>query len=159
MERGLPHAGDAGFVHSGRDRCDPLYSPGARRTACSFFSAGKAAVKQMELPIKNTDFDMGKYNVVIAGSPTWAGNPSPFMKSFLDKAKNIQGKKFAVFSTGMSPLHEREQFKKIMKNYLEKADIKIFDSFLALQFRRGKLVDGVQNIDTFVNQLLKNENE
>jgi len=120
-----------------------------------FLTAGKAASKQLELPIKNTDFDMGKYDVILAGSPTWAGRPSPFINIFMNKAENIKGKKIAVFGTGMSPIDKREQFKEIIRNNLEKAGIKTFDSFLALQFTRGKLVDGEQNIDNFVNTALK----
>ena len=120
-----------------------------------FFAAGKAGTKQLELSMKNTDFDLGKYDIIIDGSPTWAGKPSPFMKIFLNKARNLQGKKFVFFGTGMSPLHAREQFKEIMKNNLEKAGVKTSDSFLAMQFRRGKLVDGEQNIDNFVNSVLK----
>jgi flavodoxin len=120
-----------------------------------FFAAGKAGTKQLELPIKNTDFNMGKYDIIVAGSPTWNGRPSSFMNSFINKARNIHGKKFALFGTGMSPLNAREQFKEIMKNNLEKAGVKTSDSFLALQFRRGKPVDGEQNIDNFVNSVLK----
>ena len=120
-----------------------------------FLTAGKAASKQLELPIKNNHFDMEKYDIVIVGTPTWAGRPSPFMKVFINKAENIKGKKVAVFGTGMSPLDKREQFKEIIKNNLEQAGLKTFDSFLALQFTRGKLVDGEQNIDNFVNTVLK----
>jgi len=124
-----------------------------------FFTAGKAASHQQDLPIKNTNFNMGKYDVIIAGSPTWAAKPSPFITLFMNKAENIKGKKVAIFGTGMSPINVREQFKEIIKNNLEKAGIKTFDSFLALQFKRGKLVDGEQNIDNFVNSVLKIKNE
>jgi flavodoxin len=120
-----------------------------------FFAAGKAASKQLELPIKNTDFNMEKYDVILAGSPTWAGRPSPFITIFINKAENMKGKKIAIFGTGMSPINKREQFKEIIKNNLEKAGLKTFDNFLALQFTRGKLVDGEQNIDNFVNTVLK----
>jgi flavodoxin len=120
-----------------------------------FLTAGKAASKQLELPIKNTDFNMEKYDIILAGSPTWAAKPSPFITFFINKAENIKGKNVAIFSTGMSPINSREQFKEIIKNNLEKTGIKTFDSFLALQFKRGKLVDGDQNIDTFVNNFLK----
>ena len=85
-----------------------------------FFTAGRAATKQQELPIKNTDFNMEKYDVIIAGSPTWAGRPSPFIKIFINKAENIKGKKVAIFGTGMSPIDKREKFKEIIKNNLEK---------------------------------------
>jgi len=124
-----------------------------------FFTAGKTATKQQELPIKNTEFDMGEYDVIIAGSPTWAGGPSPFIITFIHKAANMKGKKIAIFGTGMSPINIRDQFKEIIKNNLEKAGLKTFDSFLALQFTRGKLVDGEQNIDNFVNTVLKIKNE
>jgi len=120
-----------------------------------FFTAGRASSHQEELPIKNTDFNMEKYDIIIAGSPTWAGKPSPFITTFINKAENIKGKKIALFGTGMSPLHAREQFKEIMKNNLEKTGLKTVDNILALQFKRGKLVDGEQNIDNFVNTILK----
>jgi flavodoxin len=120
-----------------------------------FFAAGKAASKQLELPIKNTDFNMEKYDVILAGSPTWAGRPSPFITIFINKAENMKGKKIAIFGTGMSPINKREQFKEIIKNNLEKAGLKTFDNFLALQFTRGKLVDGEQTIDNFINSVLK----
>ncbi len=81
-----------------------------------FFKAGRASMKQQELTIKNTDFDMGKYDIIIAGSPTWAGRPSPFITTFLNKAENIKGKTVAVFGTGMSPIDKREQFNIIIKN-------------------------------------------
>lgn len=119
-----------------------------------FFTAGKAGTKQLELPMKNTDFDMSKYDIIITGSPTWNGRPSPFIKSFLDKAKNMRDKHIALFSTGLSPLNDREKFKEIMNNNLEKAGLNPFTQFLALKFRKGKLLDGEQNIDTFIDTVL-----
>ncbi len=121
-----------------------------------FFTAGKAASHQLELPIKNTDFDMGKYDIIVAGSPTWAGRPSPFITFFMKKAINIKGKTVFVFGTGMTPINKRENFKEMMRNNLENAGIKTFDSFLPLQFKRGKIVDGEQNIDDFVKNVFKN---
>ncbi|MCJ7572191.1 MAG: NAD(P)H-dependent oxidoreductase, partial [Candidatus Thermoplasmatota archaeon] len=56
----------------------------------SFFAAGRVSMKQLELPIKNNHFDMQKYDVIIVGTPTWAGRPSPFMKVFINKAENIK---------------------------------------------------------------------
>jgi len=120
-----------------------------------FFAAGKAGTKQLELPIKNTNFDMGKYDVIVAGSPTWNGRPSPFIITFINKAENMKEKKVAIFKTGMIPIDKIVPFKEIIKNNLEKVGLKTFDSFLALQFTRGKLVDGEQNIDNFVNSVLK----
>ena len=120
-----------------------------------FFKAGRASMKQQELPIKNTDFDMGKYDIIIAGSPTWAGRPSPFITTFLNKAENIKGKTVAVFGTGMSPLDKREQFNTIIKNSLENIGVKPTDVFLAINFKKGQIIDGEQNIDNFVKNLFK----
>jgi len=120
-----------------------------------FFKAGRASMKQQELPIKNTDFDMGKYDIIIAGSPTWAGRPSPFITTFLNKAENIKGKTVAVFGTGMSPIDKREQFNTIIKNSLENIGLKTTDVFLALNFKKGEIIDGEQNIDNFVKNLFK----
>ena len=120
-----------------------------------FFTAGRAASRQEELPIKNTDFNMEKYDIILAGCPTWAGKPSPFIKSFFVEAKNVQGKKIAFFGTGMSPVKSREQFIEIMKTDVEKAGMKKVDNFLFLQFRRGKLIDGQQHVDHFVDAILK----
>lgn len=120
-----------------------------------FFTAGRAAMKQEELPIKNTDFDLGNYDMILAGSPTWGGRPSPFVTIFMNKAENIKGKKVAVFGTGMSPIDKREQFNEIMRNTLQKVGIKAVDSYLALNFKRGRLVDGGQHIDNFISRILK----
>ena len=121
-----------------------------------FFTAGKAASNQLELPIVNTEFDMEKYDVILTGSPTWAGKPTPFLKTFMDKAKNIKGKKVAVFSTGMSPIDKRDKFIDIMKNNFEQKGIKTVDPYLTILFKRGQMVDGEQNIDNFINTCLKN---
>jgi flavodoxin len=120
-----------------------------------FFTAGRASMKQQELPIKNTDFDMQKYDGIIVGTPTWAGRPSPFVKSFMNKAENIKGKKVAVFGTGMSPINSREQFKEIMKNNLEITGIKSVDNYLLLNFKKREMADGKQHIDDFINTLMK----
>lgn len=118
-----------------------------------FLAAGRASMRRQELPIKNTDFDVGKYNVIVAGSPTWAGRPSPFITIFMNKAENVKGKKVAVFGTGTSSIDRREQFDQIIKNDLK--NVCTVDNYLALQFKKGHIVDGEQNIDNFVKNCLE----
>jgi len=120
-----------------------------------FLKAGRSAMKQLELPIKNTDFDMKKYDFIITGSPTWGGNPSPFIKSFMNKAENVKGKKAAIFNTGMSPIDKRENLIEIIKNNLENVGMKTIDEYLALKMKKEKIVDGEANIDNFVKTILK----
>jgi len=121
-----------------------------------FFTAGRAAMKQKELPIKNTDFNMKKYDAIIFGSPTWGGCPSPFVKSFMTKAENIKGKKVAVFSTCAGSIDNREKFNGIIKNNLENLGVKTIDNYLALQMKKEQILDGEQEIDNFVKTVLKN---
>jgi flavodoxin len=119
-----------------------------------FFTAGRAAVKQLELPMKNIDVDFGKYDVIVAGSPTWAGNPSPFLTFFMKKNASLKGKKVAVFATGRSPIDSRERFNEMMRNIRENAGATPVGTNLALQFKRGNLADGQQNIDSFIDTVL-----
>jgi multimeric flavodoxin WrbA len=35
--------------------------------------------------------------MILVGTPTWAGMPSPYLKTFLNKAENVKGKKGALF--------------------------------------------------------------
>jgi len=121
-----------------------------------FLKAGRTAIKQQELPIKNTNFNMKKYDVIIAGSPTWGGSPSPFIKSFMNRAENIKGKKVAVFGTGMSPIDKREKFKEIIKDNLESLGVKTNDNFLALRMKDEQIIEGKENMDNFVKTVLKN---
>lgn len=119
-----------------------------------FFKAGKAAMKQQELPIKNTNFDLKKYDFIIAGAPTWAGRPSPYVKTFMNKSENIKGKKGAFFLTGATNLEDREKATKIIKNDLEKACLKVIDAALLLKMKKEEIIDGEQNIDDFINAVL-----
>ncbi len=90
---------------------------------------------QKELLIKNTEFDLKKYDFILVGSPTWAGRPMPYIKTFMSKAENVKGKKAMIFNTGTSPIDDREKVIEIIKN--EKAR----------NTRRG------QNIDKFVEKI------
>ncbi|MBN2599390.1 MAG: flavodoxin family protein [Candidatus Thermoplasmatota archaeon] len=119
-----------------------------------FFAASRAAMKQEELPIKNTNFDLGHYDIILAGTPTWAGRPAPFLKSFLRKAEHITGKTVAFFGTGGGSITKRDEFQRILKNELEPLGIKIADSSLTLAFKKGQLVDGQQHIDDFITTIL-----
>jgi len=121
-----------------------------------FLKAGKSGMQQEDLPIKNTSFDLKKYDVIVAGTPTWAGKPAPFVKTFMNKAENINGKKAAIFLTsGGNNEEKRKITKEILSNDLGKAGLKIVGSALLLQMKKEKIVDGEENIDNFVKTVLK----
>ena len=41
-----------------------------------YFKAGRVGMKQIELPIKNTNFDISKYDRIIVGVPVWGLRPA-----------------------------------------------------------------------------------
>ena len=120
-----------------------------------FFTAGRAAMKQKELPIKNTDIDLGKYKTLIVGSPTWGGCCSPFIKTFFSSAKNIKGKNTALFITGGGTPDPQGRPREMMRDSLTNVGVNLSDSFLGLQMRRGTIKDGEQHIDGFVQSVLE----
>jgi len=120
-----------------------------------FFSAGRAAMKQIELPIKNTDVDLGKYSTLIVGSPTWGGCCSPFIKTFFSSAKNMKGKKTALFVTSGGAPDPQGKPRQMMRQNLTNAGMNLSDSFLGLQMRKGSIVEGEQHIEKFIQSVLE----
>ena len=120
-----------------------------------FFTAGRAAMKEKELPIKNTNVDLGKYETLVVGSPVWGGCCSPFIKTFFSSAQNIKGKKTAMFITGGGKPEPQGKPRQMMQQNLTNAGMKTTDMFLGLQMRRGTIKEGEQQIDGFVQSILK----
>ena len=70
-----------------------------------FFKAATSARKGqlMELDNTATDLDLALADMIFLGGPVFAGHINPFMRSFLDRAKGLEGKDAAVFITCASP--------------------------------------------------------
>jgi flavodoxin len=117
-----------------------------------FFSAGSAAMKQKDLPIKNSGFDLKPYDTLLVGSPTWAGQPSPFIKTFFSSAKNAKGRRTALFIIGGGKLGTHANALATMKNNLEQTGVTVADAFLELQMNKGTIVAGEQDIDGFLEK-------
>ena len=120
-----------------------------------FFTAGRAAMKQKELPIKNPNVDLGKYDTLVVGSPVWGGCCAPFIKTFFSSAKNINGKKNAMFITGGGTPDPQGKPREMMKQNLSNVGMKTSDLFLGLKMNRGTIKEGEQQIDGFVQLILE----
>jgi flavodoxin len=118
-----------------------------------FFKASKIAIKQEELPIENSNYDLSEYEKIIIGVPSWANHPAPFYKTFLNKSNGFKNKQFAIFITGSRSISSNESTIDSMKNELNKLDIKQIEAELILKMIKGKIVDGEKNIDTFVDKI------
>jgi len=120
-----------------------------------FFRAGYAAIKQKDLPITNTNFDLKKYDILLFGAPIWAGKPAPFVKTFINKTKNSEGKKAAIFLTCSSNPNKYVKAAEIISRYLEKINIKTIDTFLILKMKKKQIITGTQEIDGFVEKIIE----
>jgi flavodoxin len=120
-----------------------------------FFTAGRAAMKQLELPVKNQNVDLGKYTTLIVGSPTWGGCPSPFIATFFSSAKNIKGKKTFLFITGGGLPDPQGKPRQMIRQHLQNLGMDVTDSFLGLQMGRGKIKQGGQHIEEFISLTLE----
>ncbi|MBR5949190.1 MAG: NAD(P)H-dependent oxidoreductase [Clostridia bacterium] len=63
-----------------------------------FFHGGKSAIKNETPKLKPYSFDAEKYERIIFGSPVWASNIAPPLRTFIEENKaSISGKRFAAF--------------------------------------------------------------
>lgn len=63
-----------------------------------FFWGGKSAVMQEKPALEPYEFDADKYDVIILGTPVWASNITPPIRSFInDNLASLKDKKISVF--------------------------------------------------------------
>jgi len=67
-----------------------------RGKVASIFWGGAMVFSRKNPPLKPYDFNPAVYDLIILGSPVWAGSPAPPLKTFLSQA-SITGKKLALF--------------------------------------------------------------
>jgi len=118
-----------------------------------FFKANKAAVKQNKLPIQNSTFDLSDYDKIIIGVPSWASHPAPFYKTFINKSIGINNQRFSIFITGSRSINSNKPAIESMKNELFKLGVINIEAELILKMRKGKIVDGKNKIDSFINKI------
>ena len=70
---------------------------GKRRSgSAKFFWGGSMVMFKKKPPLESYNFDPSAYDLIILGSPVWAGSPAPPLRTFLSNTK-IEGKKIALF--------------------------------------------------------------
>ncbi len=63
-----------------------------------FFHGGRSALKNETPKLKPYSFDAEKYERIVFGTPVWAGNIAPPLRSFIEENKRaLAGKRFAAF--------------------------------------------------------------
>ena len=61
-----------------------------------YFWGGSQVVFHKKPALQPLSVDMNAYDLVVLGTPVWAGSPAPALVSFLDNVK-INGKRIALF--------------------------------------------------------------
>lgn len=113
---------------------------------------------ESEIRLLNTDFDLSNYDLVIIGTPVWAGNPALPCLSYLKRVEDNGEKRIALFLTGMRATQNNERVIGIMETELSKLGYDDVIARLILKFRRGKLVEGEESIPVFVDSLIQIDN-
>ena len=63
-----------------------------------FFWGGKSAVMGEKPELMEYKFDAGKYDMIIFGTPVWASNFAPPLRTFIEENRSgLEGKKVAAF--------------------------------------------------------------
>lgn len=63
-----------------------------------FFWGGKSAVMEEKPELMEYEFDTGQYDMIIFGTPVWASNFAPPLRTFIEENRSgLEGKKMATF--------------------------------------------------------------
>lgn len=113
---------------------------------------GKIA-KEGDVSLLNSDYDLSKYDLVVIGTPIWGGKPAIPCISYLKRAEKMDQKAIALFITGMRATAKNRKTVEDMRRGLAELDYGDSIATLILRFRRGKLAEGEEYIDGFVDLL------
>lgn len=101
-----------------------------------YLLGGYRAMKDMQDPIEQKKIDVAGYDMIVVGSPVWAGKPTPAISAAIDAIRGCEGKRAIIFSTcGSQP----GQTVGIIKKRLETKGIKVIGVHV---FTQKDLKDG-----------------
>lgn len=107
-----------------------------------------------DVSLLNQDYDLSEYDLVLIGSPVWAGGPSMPCLAYLERVENRGQKTIALFMTG--GVRGMENNKKAMERMVERlADMGYGDPIatLNLRYKRGKMIEGEEAIPGFLQTI------
>ena len=119
-----------------------------------FYHAGKSSVMEECPELEDYSFDSKKYDLIIFGTPVWASNYVPPLRTFINEnKKELTNKKFAVFTCFSGGGADKAIYK--LKKTLE---IDNFEQELILINPKVKETEeNINNIDDFCSHLEKGD--
>ena len=119
--------------------------------AVKFIWGGKSAVMGEKPALQPYEFDVEKYDNIILGTPVWASNFAPPIRTFINENTDIRKKKLSVF-TCFSGGGAAKAIEK-MKKYI---GIKGFEAELILLDPKENIkVEDDEKIDAFCQRIMK----
>ena len=86
-----------------------------RKGRLAFLSDGRDAMQGKETQIGETERTPTDYDLIIIAQPVWAGNPTPAIRTYLNK-NDLSGKKVALFFSDVGLGQAVEKTKALMPN-------------------------------------------
>jgi flavodoxin len=87
-----------------------------------YIVGGRRAMKGLMDPIEPSVIDVSGYDVIVIGSPVWAGRPTPAINAAIDAMKGCDGKKGVIFVTCVGSAGESTM---LMKKALEEKKVQV----------------------------------
>ena len=94
-----------------------------------FFWGGKSAIMGETPNLKSYDFNSNKYDLIIFGTPVWASNFTPPIRTFIKENKDdLKNKKIAIYSCSSGGgTNVIEKFKKCLEIDEVEAELSLID--------------------------------
>jgi len=86
-----------------------------RQGKLAFLSSGRDAMQGKETQIAQTKRNPNDYDLIIIAQPIWAGNPTPAIRTYLNK-NDLLGKKVALFFSDSGLGKAMEKTKTLIQN-------------------------------------------
>ena len=119
--------------------------------AVKFFWGGKSAVMGEKPALREYEFSLDNYDRIILGTPVWASNFAPPIRTFIKENPDISGKKLAVFTCYSGGGADKAIDK--MKKYI---GIKEFEAELILLDPKEKIkAEDDKEIDVFCQKIME----
>lgn len=99
-----------------------------RKIPSVYFFGSLAAMTNKSSRIKPLDFNVDNYDLILVGSPVWAGKPAPAVNTFIAETA-FKGKDVVTFCTAFGDLKETEVSFKNLTTKVAKKSGKVIGSF------------------------------
>jgi len=122
-----------------RSDLEELVDKAGRKGFLGYLKAGRDAIRKKSTELESLRHWVGDYDMIFVGTPVWASQPAPAVRTFLE-SQDLSGKKVALFCT-MAAQGEESTFA-AMKALLGGAEVAGLLA-IAMKKEEGRVVEKV----------------